>query len=208
MRTPTTRTPTWVIALLVVFGAGVPAWGLVVRHDRMANQARLAAIASLIAGRPVQVRCPGMIAKLGPDTVAGSVQADADGNPRDETKLAKVTCAELDALAEGRRAPQLACVARSSSCGDDAQRLAWAVDALAHESYHLRGVLDEGVAECSSMQTVDWTAQRLGATPAQARGLAQLHFETGFPQMPDRYQAPGCSDGGALDLRPGTPVWP
>jgi hypothetical protein len=208
VRATSTRTPVWVKAILVVLGVGLPTVWLAALHNRVTNEHRLEAIASQIAGRSVEVHCPGFLRSIGPDTVGGSVQFDADGNPADDTRLRKGPCAELDAIAEGRRSDQLACAARSSSCGDDVQALAWAVGTLAHESYHLRGVLDEGVAECSSLQTLAWTAQRLGATPAQARGLAALHLETGFPRMPDRYQAPGCSDGGALDLRPGDPVWP
>jgi hypothetical protein len=126
----------------------------------------------------------------------------------DQTVLRAPTCAELDAVAEGRRSAQLACAARSSSCGDDVQSLAWAVGTLAHESFHLRGILGEGVTECYAVQTLASTAERLGATPEQARNLAILHWETGVPEMPSQYQASGCADGEALDLRPDDPAWP
>jgi hypothetical protein len=208
VRTASTRTPVWVKAILVVIGVGLPAWWLADRHDRVTNEGRLAAIASDIAGRPVEVRCPGLLRKIGPDTVGGTVQFDADGNPADDTRLRKAACAELDALAEGRRAPQLACVARSSSCGDDVQAVARAVDTITHEAFHLRGVIDEGVTECSALQTMAWTAQRLGATREQGQGLALLQLETAYPQMPSQYQAPGCADGERLDMRPDDPVWP
>ena len=194
--------------MLVAAGVGLPAWWLAVRHDRVVNEVRLSAIASEIAGRPVEVLCPGLLRGAGPDTVGGTVQFDADGNPADSTRLRKAPCLELDALAEGRRAPELACATRSTSCGDDVQAVAWAVDTLAHESFHLRGVMDEGVAECNSLQTLAWTAQRLGATSEQGRALARLHLETSYPQMPAQYRAPGCADGGPLDLRPDDPTWP
>jgi hypothetical protein len=177
-------------------------------HNRVTNEHRLEPIASQIAGRSVEVHCPGFLRSIGPDTVGGTVQFDADGNPGDDTRLRKGPCAELDALAEGRRSGQLACVARSTSCGDDAQAVAHAVDTLTHESFHLRGIMDEGLTECRSLQTMAWTAQRLGATPEQAQGLARLEFETGYPGMPDQYHAPGCADGEALDMRPDDPVWP
>jgi hypothetical protein len=188
----------------------LPAVWLVDRHDRMQLQHRLEPIASDIARRPVQVHCPGWWGRLlSPgDTNAGVVALDEYGGPADHTDLRAATCAELDALVEGRRKAELACAARSSSCGDDVQALAWAVGTLAHESFHLRGILDEGLTECYAIQTMASTAQRLGATPVEAQNLAILHWETGVPQMPASYQEPGCENGGAHDLRRDDPVWP
>ena len=93
------------------------------------------------------------------------------------------TCARPPArsstpLVDGGRERQLACAERSSSCGDDVQTLAWAIGTVAHESVHLRGILDEALTECYAMQYLASTAQRLGATPQQARNLALLHWET------------------------------
>ena len=179
-------------------------------HDRRRLQHRLEPIASDIARRPVSVRCPGWWGRLlSPgDTNAGVVALDESGGPVDHTDLRAATCAELDALVEGRRRDQLACAARSSSCGDDVQALAWAVGTLAHESFHLRGILDEGLTECYASQTLAATAQRLGATPAAAQNLAALHWETGLPQMPEQYHEAGCENGGTHDIRPDDPVWP
>ena len=172
----------------------LPALWALDRHDRMQLQHRLEPIASDIARRPVGVHCPGWWGRLlSPgDTNAGVVALDEYGGPADHTDLRAATCAELDALVEGRRKAQLACAARSSSCGDDVQALAWAVGTLAHESFHLRGILDEGLTECYAVQTLASTAQRLGATPAEAQNLATLHWETGLPQMPVQYQEAGC----------------
>lgn len=210
VRATAARTPVWVKALLVVVGVGLPGWWLLDRHDRIVNQGRLAAIASDIAGRQVKVKCPGPIGRMmAPgDTAAGVVYIDAEGRVPDETKLFTAACAELDALAEGRRERQLACAERSTSCGEDVQALAWAVSTLTHEAFHLRGYLDEGVTECYAVQTMARTAERLGATPGQARNLAVLHWETGLPQMPSQYHAQGCANGEGLDLRPDDPAWP
>jgi len=208
VRVASTRTPVWVKAILVIVGVGLPAWWLAALHNRVANEHRLEAIASEIAGRPVEVHCPGFLRSIGPDTLGGTVRFDADGSPADDTRLRKAPCAELDALAEGRRSTQLACVARSTSCGDDAQAVARAVDTLTHESFHMLGIQDEGVTECRSLQTTAWTALQLGATPEQAQGLARLQFETGYPAMPDQYHASGCADGEKLDMRPDDPAWP
>jgi len=209
MRAGTARMPVWIRVLLVAALVGGPGWWIADRHQRIGNQDRLAAIASEIAQRPVRVRCPSWIGRnLMFETVEGSVAFDAEGRPAGETKLREESCAELDALAEGRRGEALACVERSGSCGNDAQAVARAVDVIVHEAWHLRGVTSEAVTECSSLQTLAWTARRLGATEAQGRGLARLQLETGYPLMPDRYRSGDCRDGGALDLRPGDPAWP
>jgi hypothetical protein len=68
--------------------------------------------------------------------------------------------------------------------------------------------MDEAVTECRSLQTMARTAERLGATPAQAHALAAYARDANYERMPDRYQSAECRDGGALDLRPDDPVWP
>jgi hypothetical protein len=77
-----------------------------------------------------------------------------------------------------------------------------AVDVLAHESWHLRGVIDEGVTECRALQSMAWTAQQLGATAEQGRALAKAQYEGAYREMPDAYRDSRCEDGGELDLRP------
>ena len=188
----------------------LPAMWLVDTVQRMSLQGKLTPIASEIAGRQVGVRCPGWWGRLlSPgDTNAGVVAIDEDGRMAGHTDLRTATCEELSALIGGGREQQLACVSRSTSCGDDAQQTAWAVNTLAHEAIHLRGILDEGITECYAVQHLAAAAQRLGATPAQAQNLALLHWETGVPQLPQRYRAKDCGDGAPLDLRPNDPVWP
>lgn len=77
-----------------------------------------------------------------------------------------------------------------------------AVDVLAHESWHLRGVIDEAETECRSLQTMAWTAQQLGATAEQGHAIALAQYTGAYNEMPDRYRSGACVDGGALDLRP------
>jgi hypothetical protein len=188
-----TRTPLWVKLALLVAVLGPSAWWLADRQARHRNEARLAQIASAIAGRPVQVHCPGVWARLANwDTVEGSVRFDAEGRPADEARLHVTPCAELDALAEGRRAAVLACVAAGGECGEGARELAMALDVIAHEAWHLAGVLDEAEAECRAYASMAWAGERLGATPVQARALATLHRERTWPQMPARYRPSSC----------------
>jgi hypothetical protein len=209
MRTARATTPIWVkLAIVAVCIAG-PAWWLAQRQDRVGNEKRLRAVTSTIAGRPVHVHCPGVYGRIFSwDIVEGSVRFDASGRPSDETRLRELTCAELDALAEGRRAAALACVETGAGCAREADDLAMAVNVLAHEAWHLAGVRDEALTECRSVQTIAWTAQRLGATAAQGRALAQRYLKTWYPRLPDRYRTAECVDGSALDLRPADKNWP
>jgi hypothetical protein len=207
MRTVRPTAPGWVKLALVAVFVGGPGWWLAQRHDRVGNESRLSAIATTIAGRDVRVRCPGVVGRvLSWDTVEGSVRFDATGRPADEARLRAFTCAELDALAEGRRASALTCA--DAPCAHAAADVALAVDVLAHESWHLAGVIDEAQTECRAVQTLAATAQRLGTTPEQGRALAQRYLATGYPRLPERYRSGACVDGGALDLRPDDPVWP
>jgi len=191
-RYPTT--PLWlklsVAALLLAFTA----WWALDRADRLGNERRLSAIASEIAGRPVAVRCPGPLARVfGGSTAEGWVEFDAAGRPAEETRLQAIPCAELDALAEGRRAKELACTERAGIlCGARGTELAMALDVVTHESFHLRGVRDEAQAECSALQTMGTTAQRLGATAQQGAALARAEYLEVYPRMGGVYRSAEC----------------
>ena len=203
-------TPLWVKLTAIALLTAAAVWWLADWRDRRGNEQRLGAIASQIAGRDVRVRCPGPIGRLfGWDIVEGSVRFDADGTPEDETKIRKRSCGELDALAEGRRAKELACIERTGiACGEHGRDTVMAVDVLAHESWHLRGVMDEAETECRSLQSIAWTAQQLGTTAAQGHAMARAQFDGGYQEMSERYRTGACADGGTLDLRPDDPRFP
>ena len=190
----------------------------------------------------MRVSCPGPVGRLfGWDIVEGSVRFDAGGRPADETKIRKQSCAELDALAEGRRErglaasmPAATACAEPSACacrlgparsrtgrlgqpsrprqapprtatrraGAERPATLTAVDVLAHESWHLQGVMDEAVTECRSLQTMSWTAQQLGASAEQGHAMALAQYEGAYRRMSEPYRSGGCVDGGPLDLRP------
>lgn len=140
---------------------------------------------------------------FGWDIVEGSVAFSADGKPADETRLRKLSCAELDALAEGGRTRELVCTERAQIlCGGHGAELAMAVDALSHESWHMHGVRDEAETECRSLQTMAFTAQRLGASEPEGRALARGQYLEAYPQMGESYRSGTCVDGGHGDLHP------
>jgi hypothetical protein len=82
-----------------------------------------------------------------------------------------------------------------------------AVDTLAHEATHARGVSDEAQTECYAIQLVPRTASLLGLSPAVGRLFANALWRD-YPHEPRGYGTPRCRNGGPLDLRPGSAIWP
>jgi hypothetical protein len=195
--------------LLLVVVASLAGLFLFNRHRAEAAEARLAAVAGEVAGRPVRVHCQGALgAALDVSAEAGSVEFDASGRPSDTAELARGVCSSLHRFEHDAGGPAFACVLGGVPCPRDVTRSVWAVHTLAHEAWHLAGERDEGVTECRALQTTEWTALRLGATPVEAQALAVYVLRHLYPGLPAEYRPPACRDGGALDLRPETPAWP
>jgi hypothetical protein len=168
-----------------------------VQQEQRRNEHRLAEIASDIAGRDVDVHCPGLLARLADvSTHAGTVFFDEQGRPASFTDLDEETCSELERFAEGK-----------TGQGEEKQ-VARALHVLAHESSHLAGVRDEAVADCYGLQRTAFVAERLGADSAEAERLARLALAERRVTAPADYRSSECHDGGALDLDPDSPVWP
>jgi hypothetical protein len=78
-----------------------------------------------------------------------------------------------------------------------------AIAVLAHEAWHLHGVVDEGVANCYAFQSGVQLGTRLGLTATYARALMREQLaDNGSDSASDpRYLVPaGCRDGGRYDL--------
>jgi hypothetical protein len=88
------------------------------------------------------------------------------------------------------------------------EMLAWSVYVLAHESVHVAGHRSERKATCWGLQRVVETSELLGRTPEEARYLAGLDWRTWYPKEGPTYRSRECRDGGELDLRPESDVWP
>jgi hypothetical protein len=177
-----------VVPLLVV---------VAVQQDQRRNERRLAKVASEIAGRDVDVHCPGLLERLvevSPN--AGTVFFDELGRPARFTDLNEETCSTLDRFAQGKIGPE------------DEAKAARAIHVLAHESSHLAGVRDEAAADCYGLQRTAFAAEDLGASPEEAARLARLALAERAVTAPPDYRSPECRDGGALDLDPGSPIWP
>jgi hypothetical protein len=159
--------------------------------DATPFEGRLGEIASLVARRPVQVRCEDF--PIGtPEEPGGVVQFNGH-SPADYTRIRPDVCTELLKFV---RAPASATV-----------RSAVAVDVLAHESVHLSGNPDEAVTECYAMQEVPRVAHALGASEPEGQALARVVYLFTYPKLPPSYRSPDCRPGGPLDRHPGG-GWP
>jgi hypothetical protein len=168
-------------------------WNGLDASTRAEATARFSQEASRVAAKPVTIRCD----EAGENV--GAVQ-HADGVAIVGGGLAYLTperCLDLYRLAfKGET--------RSSRTG-----LALAV--LAHETWHLRGVADEGTTECYALQTGVEMGQRLGLSAETAHRLMrqQLVDNDRRSQTNPAYRLPSdCHDGGRLDLTPDSSRFP
>ena len=89
--------------------------------------------------------------------------------------------------------------------------MTWAMETVAHESYHVLGYTNEAQVDCYGMQSLWFVATRLGASMPEAEAFAHLFADGLYPLRKTEtplYWSPECRDGGAYDLRPASHSWP
>jgi hypothetical protein len=89
--------------------------------------------------------------------------------------------------------------------------MVWALETVAHESYHLLGYTNEAQVDCYGMQSIWFVAASLGASLSEAQAFAQLFATRIYPLRRVRtplYWSAECRDGGRYDLRPASHSWP
>ncbi len=194
-----------VLAVLVGFFLLFSGWQYLRRHQ---NENRLALVASELAHRDVGVECPGFWKRLVEITPnAGWVDFDEHGQPADETQLAARTCASLERLWRADEVPSFACLL-TDTCNRDTLDVIAGMVTLAHESWHLRGLVDEAQTQCHAVQSTEQTARLFGVPGRDAR-LVALYVasqDAAAPRGP--YHSPECRPGGRYDLEPQTLAWP
>jgi hypothetical protein len=180
------------------------AWQFLRREQ---NERRLAAVAAEIALRDVDVSCPGFWARLVEVTPnAGWVDFDEHGRPADETSLSAATCKGLERVWRGD-VRSFGCLL-SGGCDPDTYTAVSGIVTLAHESWHLRGIVDEARTQCYAVQTAEAVAIALGVPPREAHALAARVAIDDARAPHGEYHSPACRPGGPYDLRPTTPDWP
>jgi hypothetical protein len=137
---------------------------------------RLLSEASLVTGTPFPVDDTGGFTMIGSGIV----------------NLAPFVCELLDSLVYGQFRP---------SDQDGLIEMAFAVGALSHEAFHVRGIIEEAPTECFGMQRIVDLADRLGVGTRYGKQLARAAWET-YDELPPGYQSDECRDGGEFDLDP------
>ncbi len=151
------------------------------------QEAKLATVASVLAGREVEVHCQSFgEAFVDAGAEAGYVKFTADGQAEPSTLIKRDQCADLNSyLKSDKRNPSRAQVA--------------AIHVLTHEAMHMRGILNEAQTECAAVQRNAYTARLLGADDAHAKEVARIYWRLIYPEMPSGYRTTECRAGGKLD---------
>jgi hypothetical protein len=145
---------------------------------------QLSAIASELAGRHVTIRCEGLSGALvGPRGESGRTEFIGD-KPVSVSYLQEGICQTLHAYARSRKDCLLPC--------ERPLAVAWSLNTLAHESYHLAGIRNEARTECAALRAIGFVARGLGASPTQAGTLAAYSFAELPRRMPPEYSPPDC----------------
>ncbi len=166
-----------------------------------AVETAIAGVASSLADRRVEVRCRDLSEADSMEPL-GRVQFVGD-RPLDYMELRPDVCTTLMQV---RRDPVFrSCAAPDAGCWARVDRTAKALAAVAHESYHLRGVRNEAVTQCYALQRVRDTARAFGISGRAAGALAGWAYRVDYPRMPPAYVTPACGPGGHLDLYTGSP---
>ena len=181
------------LALVFWFVESRTGWDALEVETRAEAVALFSEEASRVAGKPVRIRCDES------GEYVGAVQ-HADGVAAVGGDLAYLTperCLDLYRLAFEDEV-------RGSQTGR-------ALAVLGHETWHLRGVRDEGTTECYGLQSGVELGRRLGLSEDTARQLMrqQLAENAGRGGATAEYLVPPeCRNGDRLDLNPHSTAFP
>lgn len=140
----------------------------------------------------IDVRCPGPIAeRFDRPLLEGRVDFDADGVPKPYTKLSPKTCKGLRVLHERRTVLNFSCL-QTGGCTHGEDQAALGVAVLTHELMHLRGNLDEAVAECLARKRLPKVAAALRLTPDEIASIATYQVNVLEPRLGPQYQGGIC----------------
>ena len=180
------------------------AWQFVRREQ---NENRLALVASEVALRDVDVNCPGFWTRLVEVTPnAGWVDFDEHGRPSDETKLSAASCRSLERVWRGKQGSFRCLLA--GGCDTETLMAVSGIVTLAHEAWHLRGIVNEARTQCYAVQTTEAVARALGVGAADASVIAVRVALDDSRAPAGEYHSVECRPGGVYDLRPQTRDWP
>jgi hypothetical protein len=185
-----------VVALFVLAARADRAatWQSLADSERARTVSRLTSEASIVAERPVTIRCDEQYAFTG----AGSDTLGIAFPRAGIAYLDQGICRALhDLVLDGK---------------DRGERTGEAIVVLTHEAVHLRGERREGVTECLALQEGVRLGVRLGLDERRARTLMGAELDRRLAErsvIRAAYALPTtCRDGGSLDLRPADSRFP
>ncbi len=180
------------IGLLVVLAA---ASGFFWWRGRALESELTTAVRALTGDAAIHVECQGFWREFRLDNNLGEVAFDGAGGLSKKAELRGSVCSELRGWL-------------GSDKSNPSRDQLIAVHVLSHEAMHALGTADEARTECLAMQFDERLALLLGASPDQARELADRYWREVFPRMPNQYRGVECRPDGGLDLSPGDDLWP
>jgi hypothetical protein len=169
-------------------------WNAVSTADRARAEAVFSREATRIAGHPARVVCDTSGRHVG-------IVQEADGAAPVGGRVAYLVPSLCDSLY------QLGFKHRVRSFSGTARAIA----VLAHESWHLHGVSDEGLTNCYAFQSGVAVGVGLGLSESRAQAMMREQLATNASDSAgdSRYLVPpGCHDGGQYDLHPGSHEFP
>ena len=178
-------------AVLILDGSR--GWSSVSGERRAEAVARFSDEASHISGKPVSIRCDEARDYVGAVQHTDGV-ATVGG---DVAILTPEICHDLYRLAFDGEVT--------------GSRTGRAIAVLAHESWHLRGVGEEGTTECYALQSGVELGRRLGLDEGRARQLMRQQLTENALRGAESIEyrvTSDCRDGGRLDLDPGESSFP
>jgi hypothetical protein len=181
------------LALVIWVVESRTGWDALDGDTRAKAEMRFSDEASRIAGKPVTIRCDDS------GSYVGAVQ-HSDGVALvggDLAYLAPERCLDLYRLAFKDEV-------RSS-------QTARGLAVLAHETWHLRGVSDEGATECYALQSGVELGRRFGLSEGTARQLMRQQLAENALRTRGNVEylvPPECRNGGSLDLNPDSASFP
>ncbi len=148
---------------------------------RVRLEHRLESVTTALAGVPTTVHCQSFgQSMVDAGNELGFVRWGANGTPEHATLIKRDQCNDLNAyLRSDHRSPS--------------EQQVIAVHVLTHEAMHMAGLTAESAAECAAVHQDARTAQLLGATPDEARALAERYWRTVYPRLTDEYRSADCA---------------
>lgn len=177
-----------VVAVVLFYASRPHGWDAVSTANRARAEAVFSREATAIAGHPASIECETSGQHVG-------VVQDADGAAAvggSQAYLTPSICNTLYQVAFKHRVQSF-------------PRAGRAIAVLAHEAWHLRGVSNEGLANCYGFQSGVRIGVDLGLSERTARAMMREQLATNASDARGnaQYLVPaGCDDGGRYDLAP------